>query len=119
MTRFNPAFGKLVDVTRKLLAANPAPHSTSSASQFPRGGLRLVMTGATDFINKAPPREENGDTEPDTLSSSMVPRSKPLIPVKVGMLINLGKTYRGPRDADLNPEGRAATRRRRQMEKRA
>ena len=105
--------------------ANVAPHTTleqNTKAKFPTGGLRLVMTGETDFINKAPIREEtvhDGDTEPDRFSSAMVPLNKPLIPVKVGMLVNLGRTYRGERCADLNPEGRAATRRRRQMEKRA
>ena len=106
--------------------ANVAPFTTadvSSAPKFPTGGLRLVMTGETDFINKAPIREEtvhDGDTEPELeLSSAMVPRNKPLIPVKGGMLVNLGRNYRGARCADMNPEGRAATRRRRQMEKRA
>lgn len=104
--------------------ANVAPHTTleqNNRAKFPTGGLRLVMTGETDFINKAPIREEtvhDGDTEPE-LSSAMVPRNKPLIPVKVGMLVNLGRNYRGERCADLNVEGRAATRRRRQMEKRA
>lgn len=34
--------------------------------------------------------------------------------VRHGMLINLGRNYVGPRNADLRPLGRAATRRRRQ-----
>ena len=61
-----------------------------------------------------------GDTEPDdSLRSDVAPRSSGTgALVKGGMLVNLGKTYRGARCADNNPEGRAAARRRRQTEAR-
>lgn len=91
--------GYLPDMPR----ANVAPFTTAemAGSRFPKGGLRLIMSGQ--------PHEEREGHKP----------RKDGVVVQGGMLINLSKTYRGERDADLRVDGRAATRRRRQMEKRA
>jgi hypothetical protein len=66
--------------------------------RFPRGGLHLVLTGRS--------------------SEKPQKRGLPIV-CKEATTLNLGRTYRGDRNADARPDGRSATRRRRQMEARA
>lgn len=72
----------------------PPAFADPKRQRFPRGGIHLVLNGA---------------------KATMQPRRGDPIECKQAVTLNLGRTYRGAEKVD----GRAATRRRRQMEKRA